>query len=50
MQKVKAKKLLVLLVAHAIVYQNQAITIFHQQTAHGPGAHIIAVGWIVFLP
>jgi hypothetical protein len=44
------KKLVVLIVAHAGVDQNEAIHIFNDHTAHGPRAHIVVVGRIKWLP
>ncbi len=47
---VVAEKFLTLLVAHARVDQDQAIAVLDQQAAHSPGAEVVGVGGVVFLP
>jgi hypothetical protein len=43
-------KFRVLFVANSGVDKNQAATIFYQQAAHGPGAQVVFVGGIQFIP
>jgi hypothetical protein len=43
-------ELLVLLVADAVVDEQQAGPVFNQQAAHGPGAHVVGVGRVQLLP
>jgi hypothetical protein len=45
-----AEKFRILLIANAIVDQDQAVAVFHQQTAHSPGTQIILIGRIAALP
>jgi len=49
-QMIVTEKFGVLFVAYAIIDQNQAVTVFHEQTTHGPGTQIILVCRICFLP
>lgn len=44
------EKFLILFIAYAVIDQDQAISIFNQQTTHGPCAHIVFIGWIEFVP
>ena len=50
MQVVVPEEFGVLLVADAIVDQDQSSTIFHQQTAHRPGAEVVRIGRMVLAP
>jgi hypothetical protein len=50
MHVIKREKLLILLVPHARINKHQSIFVLNKQTAHGPGAHIVLIGRIFWLP
>ena len=50
LQVIVRKELFALLAANAGVYKRKTISVFHQQTTHGPGAKVHLVGRIGLLP
>jgi hypothetical protein len=50
MQKVMGKEFGVLFVADAVIYKHEPVAVFHEHAAHGPGAHIVIVCRVEFVP
>jgi len=50
MQKIMTEEFFILLVADAVIDKDQSLSIFNQQTAKGPVAHIVLVGRVDLVP
>ncbi len=49
-EMVMTEEFRILLVADAIVDEDEPVAVFHQHAAHRPGAHVIVVGRVEFVP
>lgn len=46
----KVEKFIAFFIAHSSVYEDISVFVLHQQATHGPGAEVVVVGRIEFLP
>jgi hypothetical protein len=47
---VEAEELVILLIAHAGIYQYLIVAMLYQQAAHSPAAHVCIISRVGFLP